>query len=65
MEHIYFPLDKKDKLGITGASSIFLCIIYYILIIYLFIGKRIYENEMKYIEEKNNDEYNENLNSTN
>ena len=59
------PLDKKDKLGITGASSIILCIMYYIFIIYLFAGKRDYEKEVKYIEEKNNNEYNENLNSTN
>lgn len=59
------PLDKKDKLGITGASSIILCLIYYFLIIYLFAGKRAYEKEVKYSEEKNNNEYNDNLNSTN
>lgn len=57
--------DKKDKLGITGSSSIFLCLIYYILIIYLFAGKRAYEKEIKKNEEKNSYEYNENLNSTN
>ena len=52
-------LDKKEKLGITGYSSVFLCLIYYILIIYLLAGKRAYEKGIKYSKEKNNNEYNQ------
>lgn len=59
------PLDKRDKVGLTGSSSIFLCAIYYFLIIFLYIYKRIYEKENASSEDNNNNEYNENLNSTN
>ena len=59
------PLDKRDKVGLTGSSSIFLCVIYYFLIIFLYIFKRIYEKENASSEDNNNNEYNENLNSTN
>jgi hypothetical protein len=59
------PLDKRDKVGLTGSSSIFLCVIYYFLIIYLYMLKRCYVKENASSEDNNNKEYNENLNSTN
>ena len=59
------PLDKRDNVGLTGSSSIFLCAIYYFLIIFLYIFKRSYEKENASSEDNNNNEYNENLNSTN
>jgi len=59
------PLDKRDKVGLTGSSSIFLCVMYYPLIIFLYIFKRSYEKENASSEDNNNNEYKENLNSTN
>ena len=38
-------LDKRDNLGPYGYDSIFLCIFYYLVIIMMYIAKRIHEKE--------------------
>ena len=58
-------LDKRDKLGPSGSSGIYNCLTNYFIIIVMFIFKRIHEKQNSSNDNRNDNEINENLNSTN
>lgn len=58
-------LDKRDKLGPSGSSGFYNCLMNYVIIIVMFIFKRIHEKENSSSGNRNDNEINENLNPTN
>ena len=58
-------LDKRNNLGPFGSSSIYHCIMNYVIILIMFIFRRIHEKKISNNDNENDNEINENLNPTN
>jgi hypothetical protein len=58
-------LDKRNNLGPYGSSSIYHCIMNYLIILIMLILKRIHEIKISNNDNGNDNEINENLNPTN